>query len=454
MKFSLSDQNKPPIDAELLEYTFPEIRRRQLSSGLQIIIIEHHKLPKVYLRLGMDFGIKNDPDGQEGLSQLMEMVLKKGTAEKSYRQIIDSIDQVGGELDAAVNQDFFVVYGEFLSEHLEYGLQLLSEVALNPAFPEAELEKERQKLIADLENEKSSPAFLAQRRMDKILFNRHPYSKHKTLETIRNIQRQHLLEFHRTRVSPENSYLVMAGDITEDRAVRLAEKYFSGWKTRPAAEDSVPAPREQNNRQIHLVNRPGSEQCNLLLGNLLFSRNHRDYEKMLVMNKILGGGGNGRLFLYLREEKGYTYGAYSTLQNYKSQGAWLANAEVRPEVTGQSLEAFLEQFEKIKSEPVSGEDLKNARRFLMGIFPLQNETAASVAALALQQHLYRLPEGYWERYQQAIENVTVEDVREMARRYIADRELSVVVVGDAEKLSGQLAPFGEVRVYDLEDQPV
>ena len=444
----------PPIDSKLLDFKFPRVYQHTLSNGLPLLIIEHHEVPKIYLRLGYDFGSKSDPVEKAGLSQILSSTIKKGTESQDYYSIIEKIEQIGGELDSAVNEDFFFVHGEFLKEYVENGLHVLSDVVRNPIFPEEHLEKEIFKQIADLENEKSSPDFLAQRRMDKALFAPHPYSIHKTLASLKAIGREDLLNFHRSFFNSANPLLVIAGDISQQEAIRLAEKYL--------AEMSYSTKSKQNNfsmdspgkRSVHIVNRPESHQVNILLGNLTFNRSDPDYETMAVMSKILGGGGSGRLFLDLREKKGYTYGAYSSLQAYKEAGAFIANAEVRNEVVLPALDSFFEQFEKVQHEPVSQEELQHAKQYLIGIFPLQNETASSIAALALKQKLYDLPENYWDDYLAKIASVGIDDIQSVAQKYIRPEEMSIVLVGDANLLSDKFSAYGPVSIYDLDDNQV
>jgi len=445
---------KPPIDEKLLEFHFPAVQERKLANGLTLLIIEKPQLPKVYIRLGMDFGTKNDPPEKSGLLQLLASSLKKGTANLSYYQLVDKIEQVGGELDTTVNEDFFIIYGEFLRDHLEDGLSILRDLLFYPAFPEEEVEKERLKQLADLENEKSSPEFLAHRRIEKALYNPHPYSSHRTPESLQNISRADLIKFQQDSFTPEHSFLVLAGRINEAEALQLAEKQFSSWKQTGWKADSLPAPDAIPKNEIHLVHRPQSQQTNILLGNLLFSRRHPDFEKALVVNKILGGGATGRLFMHLREEKGFTYGAYSNLETYQETGAFIANAEVRPEVTVEALQAFLEEFQKIQQQPVPRQELDDAKRFLVGIFPLQNETSSSIAALALKQQLYQLGEDYWNRYLTGISKVSETEVLEIANRWIRPQEITMVVVGDAGRLYSQLSSLGKVKVFDTEDRPL
>jgi len=444
---------RPPIDQNLLEFHFPEVREKKLSNQLTLLVIEKPLLPKVYIRLGMDFGTKNDPPDKSGLLQLLASSLKKGTSKHNYYQLVDRIEQVGGELDTTVNEDFFIIYGEFLRDHLADGLDILSELLLHPVFPDGEVEKERLKQLADLENEKSSPEFLAHRRMEKALYSPHPYGSHRSPESLQNISREDLFQFQQLSFTPAHSCLVMAGRIREEEAVDLAEQKFSGWKRTKWQGSILPQPAVSSENQIQLVHRPQSQQSNILLGNLLFSRQHPDFEKTLVVNKILGGGATGRLFMNLREEKGYTYGAYSNLETYRDCGAFTANAEVRSEVTAAAIQTFLEEFHKIQQQPVPGKELNDAKRFLLGIFPLQNETSSAIAALALKQQLYQLGKNYWNHYLTAISRVTASEVREMAKCWIRPREMTIVVVGDADVLLPQLSPLGKINTFDVDDRP-
>ncbi len=454
MKKRNISQEHPPIDTQLIDFKFPKVHEHNLSNGFPLLIIEHHEVPKVYLRLGYDFGSKSDPVNKAGLSQILSSTIKKGTKSQDYYSIIEKIEQIGGELDSIVSEDFFFVHGEFLKEYVEKGLDILSDIVQHPIFPGEHLEKERFKQIADLENEKSSPDFLAQRRMDKALYTPHPYSIHKTLASLQAIMREDLQSFHHSYFTSTPALLVIAGDITQQDAIRLAEKHFGKMAYTPEKNRKSDTLYSNGQRSIQIVNRPESHQVNILLGNLTFNRSHPDYETMAVMSKILGGGGSGRLFLDLREKKGYTYGAYSSLQAYKEAGAFIANAEVRNEVVPSALDSFFEQLEKIQHEPISQKELQHAKQYLIGIFPLQNETASSIAALALKQKLYNLPENYWDEYLAKIARIGIADIQLVAQKYIRPKEMSIVLVGDANSLADKVAAYGPVLVYDLDDNQV
>lgn len=445
----------PPIDDNLIEFQFPPFQKKVLENGLTLLVLENRKIPKVYYRLGFDFGEKNDPQTKAGTVELMAHVLKKGTVNRSYHEIAEQIDFVGGNLDVDYSSDFFYLSGNFLREYSDIGLELMGDIVLNPAFHKEEIEKERKKLIADIENEKSSPSFLAQRRFKKVLFFPHPYSGTKSPESIDEISRDTMIDLYEKFFIPSNMFLVVTGDISFDEALEQTNKHFGQWdKNKRNLDSDFELPKVIDKRKVFLVDRPNSEQSNVLLGALLFNRKNAEFEKFQVMNKILGGGSSGRLFMTLREEKGFTYGAYSTMSCFKEAGAWQANAEVRTEVTAEALDTFFEQFQEIQKESVSDEELKDAKRYLIGSFPIKNETPAAMASLELLKKLYKLPEDYWNSYLKRTDNVSKNDVNQMAKRYFDITKIAIIVVGDAKKLGNSLQKFGEIELYDLDDKRI
>jgi zinc protease len=450
----------PPIDDQLIDFRFPSFKKETLGNGLTVLGLENYRPgpPKVYFRFGIDFGEKNDPPSKEGAVELLSRVLKKGTARRSYREIVEEIDFTGGSLGIDSSPDFFYLSGSFLREYADVGLELISEVLLSPSIGQSEIEKERRKILADIENEKSSPSFLAQRRFKKVLYSQHPYSGNKTPQSVREIDRRDLLGIYQRFVNPANVHLVAAGDISFDEAVEKAEKYFGDWNVNSESRHqnevtpSMPQPIPQ--RKLYLVDRPDSEQCSILLGTILFARNNSEFEAFQVMNKILGGGASGRLFMKLREEKGYTYGAYSSMVCFKETGGWQASAEVGNGVTGDAIDAFLEEFNSIRSKSVSERELKNAKRYLIGSFPVKNETSASSASLELQKQLHNLPEDYWNNYLKIIDGVSKNDVHTIAGKYLNVDNMPIVLVGDTKKIRKQIARFGAVETYDLDDRQI
>lgn len=442
-------QQSPPIDENILPFTFPAMQEYRLQNGLNMIVIERPELPEVFFRMGIDFGEKHDPPESPGAVELMSHLLKKGTRTRTYHDFVEQIDFLGGFLDSSSSDDFFYVIGKFLKEHLSIGLELMSDMLLNAAFPEEEVEKERRKMIAELQNEQSSPGYLAHRQMDRALYSPHPYATFKTAESINRITREQLFRLYQRFLSPERSYLVIAGDVTGQEALEAVEGYLTNWKPQRQPPETFPIPEPVSSRAVYLIDRPASEQVAVLCGTQLFPRAHPDYIPAKVANHILGGGSSGRLFLNLREDKGYTYGAYSSLDLFKESGGWICSAEVRPEVVDKSIELIFEEIQRLADEPVSEAELKAAQRYMIGVFPLKNETPASMASLSLSLKLYNLPGNYWNDYLRAIGNVTAEDVQRVARQYLRMEQCVITVVGDARQLKSQLRPFGELQVFDV-----
>jgi len=445
----------PPINDSIITFDFPKFEKKILPNGLTLLIWENQELPKVYFSLAVDFGHKSDPTSQTGAAELMARVLKKGTANRSYQQIADEIDFVGGDLEVGANQDFFFISGNFLREYAGFGLELAGDLVMNPTFEETEIEKERQKMIAEIENEKSSPSFLAQRRLSKMIYFPHPYSNSKTSGSLNEISRDTLLKLYQQFFDPSKTVMVITGDISVKQAEERIERYLGGWEDKSGMKlTEYLLPEKSNGRKVHLVDRPDSQQSNILIGSILFNRKSQDFDRFQVMSKILGGGSSGRLFMTLREEKGYTYGAYSGMSCLKESGGWQANAEVRTEVTVDALDCFFNIFEGIQNEFVAATELKNARRFLIGNFPVRNETPAAIASLELQKQLYDLPENYWATYLERIDKVTKDDINNMAKKYLNLKNMSVVIVGDVKKIEKKLQRFGQIEIYDLDDNRI
>lgn len=443
-----------PIDDNLIEFQFPSFQKDVLSNGLTLLVLEDPKLPKVYFRLGVDFGTKNDPLQKEGCVELIANVLKKGTTNRSYQNIVEEVDFTGGHLDVDANNDFFYISGNFLKDYSDIGLELMSDVVLNPVFHEHEIEKERKKIIANIENEKSSPSFLAQRRFKKVIYSPHPYAVVKTPESIGGISREQILDLYKKFVTPSRAFLIITGDISFERAFKLTSKHFEKWqKAGQKSDQDLGLPKLSKENKVFLVDRPNSEQSTILLGTLLFNRNNIKFEKMQVTNKILGGGSSGRLFMKLREEKGFTYGAYSMMSCFKDTGGWQASAEVGSEVTEDALDTFFEIFNSMH-KPVTDEELKKAKRYLIGSFPIKNETPAAVASLELQKRLYELPNDYWNSYLKKINQISKDEIMEMSQTYIQEKNMAIIVVGDANKIGDSLQKFGNIGLYNLDDEKI
>ncbi|HEX8246777.1 MAG TPA: pitrilysin family protein, partial [Pyrinomonadaceae bacterium] len=317
-------------------------------------------------------------------------------------------------------------------------------------FPENEIALYKQNTIENLKFQRSQPGFLADEQMSRIVYGAHPYSIVAPSETdVEKLSREHLVNHHRQIFIPNNATLIVVGDVDKDALVSELETLFGAWEkgnVETAEFESLP---ERTETTLTIVDRKGSAQSNIVLSNAAIKRNHPDYFPLLVMNQILGAGASSRLFMNLREEKGYTYGAYSSLDTRRLAGAFEATAEVRTPVTGDSLKEFFYELNRIRDEAVSAEELQDAKNFLAGVFPIRAETQEGLTNLIVQQQLYDLPDDYLQTYRDNVNAVSIEEIQRVANQYITPGKIAIVIVGDAEEVLPQAKSYSEkIEIFD------
>jgi predicted Zn-dependent peptidase len=232
------------------------------------------------------------------------------------------------------------------------------------------------------------------------------------------------------------------------------EKAFGDWQKGDIPAVAIPPAPAQSAARIFLIDRPGSVQTVLTLGTLGIERTSADYFAVLLADKVLGGGPSGRLFLNLREDKGYTYGAYSGFSGSKYRGTWTSSSEVRTDVTDGAMTEFKKELDRLRTQPVPAEELENAKRSIIGSFALSLEQPQALLQNIVTQMIYNLPADYWDTYPQKVAAITAEDVQRVAQKYIDMDRLQVVAVGDAAKTKDVLTKYGKVEVYDADGRPV
>lgn len=442
----------PPMEAE--DVDLPELGRDTLENGLELVVVENREQPVVSVRLYVPGGSVADPDGASGVAALTSRALDKGTGERTAGEIAAAVEGVGASLNTGAADDYAFVATSALTRHLPTVLEVFSDVVKNATFPDSEVANERKRMQASLQQELSQPAALASRHFDRIVYGDHPYGDAPTPASVASIERERLARFHRERYVPEGSLLVFAGDIDLDAARQAAERWFGDWSGERPRDAELPEPPSRDSARIYLVHRPGSEQSVVRVGHLGIRPGSEDAHALEVANRVLGGGANARLFLILREEKGWTYGAYSELTQRRGIGTFGAQAEVRNPVTDSALNEMIRQIRRLRQEPVSGEEMTDARTYLTGNFPLRLETPQQVATRVADVLLRGLEVGYLESYRSRIAEVTAGDVQRAAREHLHPDRAAVVVVGDATRVRDDLAAIGPVEMYDTEGQPL
>lgn len=442
-----------PLPAEPLD--FPGFSETTLPNGLRLIVLEDHDLPVLNVQLYVQSGSADDPVERAGLAEIVAELLTKGTATRSAEEIAETIEGVGGNLSAGASLDYTQVSASVLADRADIAFELLGDVALRPTFPDDELELVRTRTLSALRVASSDPGTLATRRFMRELYGAdHPYSTAAIPETVEAIAREDVEEFHDSRFRADNAVLVVSGDIAADRAESLARQTFGDWAGGGVPEPTFVEPPARDETRIFFVHRPGSVQSNIRLGSVGIRPNDPDYYPLQVMNRILGGGTDARLFAILREEKGWTYGAYAQMTRPKDVGFLSATAEVRNEVTDSALTEMLRQLRRLREEPVPREELEAAKSFLTGSFPLRIETPSQIAAQVAQTRLLGLPTEALTEYRERVEAVTADDVLRVAREYLQPDRATVVVVGDATRVLDSLRGIAPISLYDAEGEPM
>lgn len=445
---------EPPQAGELRPLPFPEVQQVTLQNGLTLLVVENHRLPILSVRLSMRAGSRDDPSGMEGLASMVGELMTKGTPRRTADQIAAEIEGVGGSLSAGAGADFFSVFTTVLSENAELAFDLMSDVLLNATYPDEELELARTRTLSALQVEKSDPGSLAGRYFQKALYGDHPYGRQPTEESTRSLTREAVRSWAGTHLKPRGSLLVLAGDVAMSDARRLAERYLGAWRG-TAPNVRYASPPSLRPTAITLVHRPGSAQSNILVGNLA-TRPIGDgtYYAVEVANKVLGGGADARLFMILREEKGWTYGAYSGVPTRKDGGYFQASAEVRTPVTDSALVELMHQIRRVRTEAIADSEMAAAKGYLVGSYPLDIQTPQQIASQVASAILLDRGIDFVRTYGQKVDAVTPTQATTAARRVFQPDSAVIVVVGDGQALYDKLRVIAPVSVIDVEGKPL
>jgi zinc protease len=451
-------KGKAPVNKEVLKVKLPRAEEATLKNGLRVILLPSHKVPTFNMQLVVLSGGLSDKPDYRGLASFTASLLREGTTKRSSKDIAEQVDALGATLTA--NSGFSsltsVVATSGLVENLDQAMELFADVIRNPTFPQAEVDKYKTRTLAQLQFQRSIPQFLAAEQFNRAIYGTsHPAALiAPPAESLKKLTSKDLAEFHSTYYRPNNAMLAIVGDVTMKEILPKIEKAFGDWQKGDVAAATIPPAPAQSESKIYLIDRPGSVQTVLQLGTLGIERTSPDYFSVLLADRVLGGGPSGRLFLNLREDKGYTYGAYSNFGASKFRGVWVSSSEVRTDVTEGAMKEFMYELNRLRTDPVPAEELDNAKRAIVGSFALSLEQPTTLLQNIVTQKIYNLPADYWDTYPQKVAAITAADVQKAAQKYIDMGHLQVVAVGDAAKARDILAKYGKVEVFDAEGKPV
>ncbi len=442
------DRSKQPEAGPAPKINIEEPESFTLDNGLKVMVVENHKLPRVSMSLRLD----NPPiyEGQKaGVSSLTGQLLGTGTQNMSKDDFNERIDYLGANLNFSSSQ----AAASTLSKYFPEVLKLMADGALNPKFTEEEFIKIKDREIEGLKSSEKDVAFNASRVRSALAYGKdHPYGEFADVATVSELSLSDAQSFYSTYFVPQNAYLVIVGDVEFNEVKKLVEENFSAWKKGTLPDYTLPKVTNLEKTEIQFIDMPNAVQSEISLVNTInLKQKDKDYFPVLLANKILGEGGEARLFQNLREDKGYTYGAYSRTGNNKYGAAtFIASASVRNEVTDSAVVAFLDEVYRIRNEKVSEKELANAKAKYTGDFVLSLESPATIARMAINVESEDLDDDYYENFLKNINAVTAEDVQRVAKNYFLADNSRIVVVGKGSEVAEGL----ENLSYNEKEIPV
>ena len=445
-------KNQAPVSREVLRVKLPQPVEVTLRNGVTVLILEDHRFPTVFVQLHLDgAGALFEPGDMNGLAAVTAQMLREGTKSRTSKQLAEEVERLGATLSAASSfgATDAVLSASGLSDNFVAWFALVADVLLNPIFPADEVVKLKQRLQVRLHQQRAAPNFLLSERFNRAVFGDHPAAiVSPTPRSVDALTPAALAKWHRERYTPQNAILAVAGDVRPTQLVPMLETWFKDWPRTRFKAVLPPRPLPVKARKVYLVDRRKSVQTTLALGNIAIDRKSVDFIPMVVMNRLLGGGPAARLFLNLREEKGYTYGVYSDFTASQYPGPWRAGGNMRTEVTAKALTEFFNEIRRIRDEKASDAELEDAKRAIAASFALSLEQPTQGLSFAITRKRYGLPANYWDSYPAKIMAVTADDVQRVARKYLNPLAMQLVAVGDAGRIRPMLEPYGSVEIYD------
>ncbi|MBS2209789.1 insulinase family protein [Carboxylicivirga mesophila] len=444
------DRSTPPKPGPAPKVNIGKAQTFELKNGLKVFVVENDKVPVVSYTLSLDI----DPliEGEKaGYSSIAGDLMGSGTSTRSKAQIDEAVDFIG----ATLNTSSKGMYASSLKKHSDELLNLMTDVLYNPSFPAEELEKAQKQMLTGLKSQKDDPKAIASNIKSVLRFGKdHPYGEILTEASVEAITVDDLKSYYNTYFRPNVAYLVIVGDISVKEAKKQAKKYFAQWESKEVPTYKYDFPAGFETPKVVVANKDGSTQSTISLSyNVDLKPGHPDAIKARVMNSILGGGSfSARLFQNLREDKAFTYGAYSSLSSDELVGTFNAGANVRTSVTDSAFTEIIYEMERMRTELVDEAGLQMVKNSLTGSFSRSLEDPATVARFALNIEKYNLPADYYETYLEKLNAVSTADIKAMAEKYLTPDNALILAVGDVPNMRASLKKFakdGKVEMYDF-----
>lgn len=421
-----------------------------LPNGLKVFVVENHKLPRVTYSLVLD----RDPilEGDKaGLTSFIGDMLMGGTATRSKDELDDAIDRIGARIGASSTS----ANASSLKKYNDQLLDLFADILFNPSFPQSELDKLKKQAISGLAAAKDDPNSIVQVVRNAVMYGKdHPYGETETEKTVENVQVEDIRSYYNTYFKPNIGYLAIVGDITVPEAKALVDRYFLDWESGEVPKHEWPVPHAPTGNKVVLVNRPSSAQSVISIGYPFeLKPNNPDVIAVSAVAEILGGGASSRLFQNLREDKGYTYGAYGSISADKLVARLNTSASVRNAVTDSATQEFIHELTRIGEHTITQHEFDLAKASMAGSFGRSLEQPSTIARFAINTELQQLPDDYYQNYLKSLYALTLDQINATAAKYVHADNLQITVVGKTDDFADKMARFGEIQYYTVTGDP-
>jgi zinc protease len=423
------------IPSVLVSAAQPLGKRIPLKNGMILLLSEKHDIPMVTVNMAIKAGSTVEPQDKPGLASLAASLLMQGTAKRTASRINREIDFIGGSLSVSGGDDFASASLRVLKKDVKTGMDLLSDVLMNPAFDQMEIDRKVKEALAEIQRQKEEPETIASEAFAKAVFGKHPYgiTSDEVAAYLPKLARQDLLEFYRKHYGPNNTIIAVVGDVREKEIIVLLNGYFKDWKRAEQPVQPFPAPPKVDRTTVLKLEK-NITQANIVMGRIGISRQDPDFYAVTVMNYILGGGGfTSRLMDNIRDNRGLAYDVHSMFSAQKEPGAFSVRIQTKNESASEVISETLKEIGRIRSEPVSEKELADAKAYLTGSFALRMDTSAKIAGILTSIEIYNLGLDYPQKYPAIIQAVTREDLLRVAKKYLDPDRMVIVVVANQEK---------------------
>lgn len=438
--------------AQELGFKFPEYKKLKLSNGITLYLLENKKVPLITVSALIKAGAIDDGT-MNGLSYLTNEALSFGTKSFSKSEIENSFESIGSSLDLRGDLEFSTLRFTVLNSKIESVLPIFKEILTESTFPKEEVEKRKQRLLVELKQQKQRPNAVIGFYFNKFIYSDGEYGNPimGTAETIEKITETHLRNFYSNHYVPSNLVIAISGDFIPEEMVKKFTELFSGWSNQTSTARTVVNAPELTKSRVLLVNKEDANETIFNIGGIGVPMNNPDYTAIQVVNTVLGGRFTSWLNDELRVNSGLTYGARSSFRSYSKAGLFSISSFTQTKTTFEAIDLALKVLDRLHSEGIDEKTLNSAKNYIKGQFPPRFETNSYLASFLSEMEVYGYDESYVNQFENMVDKLTVEKVKEIISKYFPKDKLQFVLIGKASELREEVKKYGEVTEKEIKD---